>query len=148
MLCCQELPSGESLRFIGRIFRHCPFDALNEGILSSYLVHIWYRKTRMAELQSGEGRMMIDPVVWAQYITWQTHSHVAIANAALRRAAKTVVYYLCSSKGKERMLIWQPLRNFAAGTHKTSPSWLTTARYREFNEGASLSMLQYKQWSK
>jgi len=31
-------------------------------------VHIWYGKTRIAGLQSGEGSMMIDSVVWAQYI--------------------------------------------------------------------------------
>jgi len=37
-------------------------------ILSSYRVHIWYGKTRMAGLQSHEGRMLIDSVVWAQYI--------------------------------------------------------------------------------
>jgi len=42
--------------------------ALNEGYLLNYQVHIWYGKTRMAGLQSGEGRMMIDSVVWAQYI--------------------------------------------------------------------------------
>jgi len=34
----------------------------------------------MAGLQSGESRMMIDSVVWAQYIN--RHSHVVIANAA------------------------------------------------------------------
>jgi len=44
------------------------------GISSSYRVHIWYGKTRMAGLQSGEGRMMIDSVVWAQYIN-MTHTH-------------------------------------------------------------------------
>jgi len=38
------------------------------GIPSSYLVHIWWGKTRMAGLRSGEGRLMIDSVVWAQYI--------------------------------------------------------------------------------
>jgi len=42
----------------------------------------------MAELQSGEGRMIIDSVVWAQYMnvtdTQQTDSHVAVANSALR----------------------------------------------------------------
>jgi len=27
----------------------------------------WYGKTRMAGMQCGEGRMMIDSVVWAQY---------------------------------------------------------------------------------
>jgi len=36
MLCCQELPSGEWLRFIDRILRLLPnplsFDALNERI--------------------------------------------------------------------------------------------------------------------
>jgi len=57
---------------IGRIFRllptSLPFDALNEGVPLSYQVHIWYRKTRMAGLRPGEGRMMIDSVVWAQQI--------------------------------------------------------------------------------
>jgi len=39
----------------------------------------------MVGLQSGEGRMMIDLVVWKQYVNvtdTQTDSHVAIANAA------------------------------------------------------------------
>jgi len=39
----------------------------------------------MAGLQSGEGRMMIDSVVWAQYINVtdkHTDSHVTPANAA------------------------------------------------------------------
>jgi len=42
----------------------------------------------MAGLQSGEDRIMIDSVVWAQYINvtdTQTDSHVAIANAAPTR---------------------------------------------------------------
>jgi len=50
----------------------------------------------MAELQSGEGRIVIDLVVWAQYIN-VTDSHVATAIAALTqrvRAAKTVVLYI------------------------------------------------------
>jgi len=74
-------------------------DTLSEGILSSYRVYIWYGKDRITGLQSGEGRMMIDSVVWAQYINatdaqtdTQTNSHVAIVNAApmhWRRAAKT-----------------------------------------------------------
>jgi len=46
MLCCQELPSGVWLRFIGRILRLLPtpfpFDAFNEEdpleLLGSYLV--------------------------------------------------------------------------------------------------------------
>jgi len=36
----------------------------------------------MAGQQSGEGRVMIDSVVWTQYIN-VTDSHVAIPNAAL-----------------------------------------------------------------
>jgi len=47
-----------------------------KGNPSSYRVHIWSGKTRMAGLQSGEGRMMIDSVVWAQHINvtdTQTH---------------------------------------------------------------------------
>jgi len=111
MLCCQKLPSTEWLRLIGRIFRLAvelltaywpefptftdpsPYDDLTEGIPSSYRVHIWQGKTRMAGLQSGEGRMMIDSVVWAQYINVTdrhtdkhtekpTDSNVATANAA------------------------------------------------------------------
>jgi len=39
-----------------------------------------YWKTRTAGLQSSEGRMMIDSVVWAQHIN-VTDSHVDIANA-------------------------------------------------------------------
>jgi len=52
-------------------------------------------KTRMAGLQSGEGRVIIDSVVWAQYINVtdiHTHSHVTTAIASLThcvRAAKT-----------------------------------------------------------
>jgi len=38
------------------------------GISLSYRVHIWHGKTRMAGLQSGEGRMMIDSVIRAQYV--------------------------------------------------------------------------------
>jgi len=45
------------------------FDTLSEGdpveLLGSYLV---WEDYRMAGLQSGEGRMMIYSVVWAQYI--------------------------------------------------------------------------------
>jgi len=37
------------------------------GITLSYRVHIWRGKPRMAGLQSGEGRTMIDWVIWAQY---------------------------------------------------------------------------------
>jgi len=47
------------------------------------MVHIWCE----TGLQYGEGRMMIDSVVLAQYINVtdkHTDSHVAITNAALR----------------------------------------------------------------
>jgi len=47
---------------------HLSFDASNDGILSRYRVHIWYGKTRVAGLQSGEDRMKNDSVVWAQHI--------------------------------------------------------------------------------
>jgi len=70
----------------------------------------------MAGLQVGEGRMMIDSVVWAQYInvthshvamTWQTHCHVAVANAApthcvgrqkwifVKRLYGTICHFIC-----------------------------------------------------
>jgi len=45
---------------------------------SSYRIHIRHGKSKMAE---GEGCIMIDSVVWAQYIN-VTDSHVAIAIAA------------------------------------------------------------------
>jgi len=43
------------------------------------------KKTRMSGLQSGDDKMMINSVVWAQYINvtdTKTDSHIAIANAA------------------------------------------------------------------
>jgi len=46
----------------------------------------------MAGLQSGEGRMMIDSVVWAQYINvtnTQPRRHSKCRSNALRQAAKT-----------------------------------------------------------
>jgi len=52
------------------------------------------KRTRMAGLQSGKGRTMIDSVVWAQYINVtdkHTDSHVAISNVVpthWRRAAE------------------------------------------------------------
>jgi len=65
-----------------------------------YQFHIWYEKTRMAGLQSGEGRMMIDSVVWAQYVNVtdrQTHRQPRRRSKcranALRRAAKMPVVF-------------------------------------------------------
>jgi len=62
------------------------------GIPLSNQVHIRYRKTRMAGQQSCEGRMMIDSVVWAQYINdrqTDRHRHHSRCHAnALRQAAK------------------------------------------------------------
>jgi len=82
---CQDLPSGEWLRFTGVLFQLLPnplsFDAINSLELSAS----WYSKTRMAALQSDEGRTMIDSVVWAATIHQRdrhTDSHVAVANAA------------------------------------------------------------------
>ena len=44
---------------------------------------------------------------------------------------ETFVFFdLCSSNGKRRMSIWQPLLIFAAGTQWTCPWWLTVAKYR------------------
>jgi len=58
-------------------------------------VHIWYGQTRMAGLQSGEGRMIIDSVVWAKYIN------------ALSRAAKTnyIMLYRGNIMGRVKALI-------------------------------------------
>jgi len=54
-------------------------------IPSNYQVHIWYGKTRMAGLQSGEGRMMIDSrrLGTTHQCDRHTDSHVATAIAAL-----------------------------------------------------------------
>jgi len=45
-----------------------PFDAFNVGDPMNYRVHIWYGNTRVAGLQSGDGHMTIDSIVWAQHI--------------------------------------------------------------------------------
>jgi len=37
------------------------------GFPSSYQVRGWYEKTRMAKLEYGEDRMMLNSVVWAQH---------------------------------------------------------------------------------
>jgi len=63
-----------------------PFDAFNTGDPIELRVHIWYGKNRTVSLQSGEGRIMIDSVVWAQYIDvtdtlFVADRQVAIANA-------------------------------------------------------------------
>jgi len=67
------------------------------GIHSSYPVHIWYGKTRMAGLQSGGSRLIIDSVVWAQHINEtdthtdrQPHRHNKCCTNALHRAAKII----------------------------------------------------------
>jgi len=79
-------------RFCRTYSQHCvPFDALNEGITSSYRVHIWYWKTRMAGLQSCWGSTMM-AVAWAQYINMtdkQLRRHTKCCPNALRRASKT-----------------------------------------------------------
>jgi len=62
-------------------------------------------KTRMAGLQSGEGRMMIDSVVWAQYInvtyTWHT---AAYADRQPRRHSKCRPVALRRSSQKDFQL--------------------------------------------
>jgi len=66
-----HLPEGSSWQHIGRIFCHLPLSHLTPSmkrIPPSYRVHIWCGKTILAGLQSDESRMMIDSVVWAQYI--------------------------------------------------------------------------------
>jgi len=47
---------------------YSPLFHATTSIFSSYRVHIWYGKSRVAGLQSGESRMMIDSVVWLQHI--------------------------------------------------------------------------------
>jgi len=80
-----------------------PFDALDEGDpLELSRVHIWYRKTRTAELQSSEGCMMIDSVVWAQYINMTEHRQPRRYGKchpnAPRQAAKIALCYVKFNK--------------------------------------------------
>jgi len=67
------------------------------GIPSRYRVHIYCGKTRVAGLQSGEGSMLIDSVVWAQFVNVtdtqphkQPRRHNKFRTNALRREAKNV----------------------------------------------------------
>jgi len=87
VMCCQELPSGEWLRFTSHIFQLLTAPSRCPQCTGSPRAIRFIFKSRMAALQSGEGCMMIDSVVWAQYINVtdiqkdrQTHSHVTIAN--------------------------------------------------------------------
>jgi len=57
----------------------------------SYL--FWYEKTRMAGLQTGEGRMIIDS--WTQCINMpdtQPRRHSKLRANALRRVAKVTLF--------------------------------------------------------
>jgi len=63
------------------------------GILSSYRAHSWYGKTRMAGLQSGEGHMIIDSVVWAQYTNMSdTPTHRQLRHHSNSHPAKTELF--------------------------------------------------------
>jgi len=82
MLCCKELPSSEWLQFIYLFFSTStdPFPIWCPQWGDPFELSGSCRcgKTRMTGLQSGEGRMMIDSVVWAQYINMtvtQTRRH-------------------------------------------------------------------------
>jgi len=100
MLCCQELPSGERLRFIGLIFPFfstpSPFDAFNErGPIELSGSHLVWGKLK---------RLGYNPVKVAWWSTqssghdtstWQTHRqprhHSKCRADELRPAAKMVV---------------------------------------------------------
>jgi len=72
-----------------------PFDTLNNGDPLER-VDIWYGKTRIAG-QSGESRMMIDLVVWAQYINvtdTEPRRHSKCRANALRREANKWVFFV------------------------------------------------------
>jgi len=98
MLCCQELPCGEWLLLLagfcdyGLSLTH--LTSSMSGIPSSYRVHILCGKTRMAGLQSGEGRRMIDSVVWTQYINVtdthrQPRCYSNVSQRSMHRTAKS-----------------------------------------------------------
>jgi len=80
-------------RFWTAYSQHCvPFDALGEGIPSSYWVHIWYEKTRL-------DYNPVKVIWWSTQLfghntsTWQTHRqprrHSNSRPNGLRRAIKT-----------------------------------------------------------
>jgi len=80
---------------------------------SSYRVHIWCGKTRMAGLRSCKSRMMTGPVVWVQYIN-MTNSHTAIANAVptlwhsvvWQKPRLHYFYYTIDTPGRQVQLEW------------------------------------------
>jgi len=82
----------------GFSYFYLPIFHYTRDMLLSYRVHIWYKKLGMARLQPGEGRMMIDSVIWAQYInltdtktdrqTLQPRRRSKCRANALRRATK------------------------------------------------------------
>jgi len=85
---CPVVNDNDSLAGFSDVYPPLPFDAFNEGDLLELSGLFWCGKTRMAGLQSGKGLMMIDSVVWAQYINVtdrqtdrQTDRYVTIADA-------------------------------------------------------------------
>jgi len=94
-------PEGSSWQHIGSIFVFLPtfllFDALNDGdtfeVSGLYLV----RKTRIAGLQSGVSRMMIDSVVWAQYIN-VTNTATQTATQPRRYSNSPLMHFVLAAK--------------------------------------------------
>jgi len=83
---------------------YLPLSHLTPSLPLGYLVHVWRGKTRMAGLQSGEDHMMIDSVVWAQYINvtdrhtdTQTRRHSKCHIDALCQAAKSLTGWWSST---------------------------------------------------
>jgi len=74
--------SGKWLQFIGRIFRLLPTLLPCDAVKSPEAIG----KARTAGLQSGKGGMMIDSVVWVQYISvTDTHRQTATSPQQMLR---------------------------------------------------------------
>jgi len=91
---CSTLCADRSVATLQASERQCPV-----FVVTCYRTHIWHGKTRMAGLQSGEGRTMINSVIWAQYINvtdTHTDSHVTTATATLTRCVRATIMILAS----------------------------------------------------
>jgi len=65
-LTCHQKPPRIGSIFWILLITPLPFDAPPMRGSCRAIGFMWYRKTRMAGLQSGEGRVTIDSVVWAR----------------------------------------------------------------------------------
>jgi len=65
---CYDTHASFLYKFLTRLSAALLLSHEKPSITASCQVHFWFGKTIMAGLQSGEDHMMIDLVIWAQYI--------------------------------------------------------------------------------